>query len=250
MRIQQNTDVQIGAQAGFENIPGVAGAGKAAHKNAGENFALNSVSGASLTGESLIAQRQGLAKKQAMKVVSDAFGGEKKLDAQMQSIKDEIKRLQGEIDEKTADRIENNKVLKDLQEEYGIDPDSDENRKLTMLAAKMRTSNKGVSDEELKGLSEYQQKALYYVTKNQQNDIDIDRAKSAQAANVQGYSEMKSERAKSQDMLNAQNAADDILEASNDEAISLLTKEAVDHIDEEQKEREEEAKVSAIDNQI
>ena len=61
---------------------------------------------------------------------------------------------------------------------------------------------------------------------------------------------MKSERAKSQDMLNAQNAADDILEASNDEAISLLTKEAVDHIDEEQKEREEEAKVSAIDNQI
>ena len=94
-------------------------------------------------------------------------------------------------------------------------------------------------------MSEYQQKALYYVSKNQQNSLDIDRAKSLLAANVQGYSDMKSERNKSQDMFNAQEAAEEIMEASNGETIALLTQEAVDHVDEEQKEREEEAKEAA-----
>ena len=115
MRIQQNTDVQINPLQNQDNAK-IAN-GKVANKNGN----LSSVSGANLKGESLVQQRQGLARKQALKVVSDAFGGEKKLDAQMQSIKDEIKRLQDEINEKTANTMENDAKLKELQEEYGID---------------------------------------------------------------------------------------------------------------------------------
>ena len=241
MKIQQNLDVQINPFQNQNNESSVAGAAKAGQKSGN----LSSISGANLKGESLIQQRQGLAKKQALKVVSDAFGGEKKLDAQMQSIKDEIKRLQDEINEKTANTIENDAKLKELQEEYGIDPDSKENQDLTRLAFKANYSKEGLSEEEMSTMSEYQQKALYYVSKNQQNSLDIDRAKSLQAANVQGYSDMKSERNKSQDMLNAQEAAEEIMEASNGETIALLTQEAVDHVDEEQKEREEEAKEAA-----
>ena len=241
MKIQQNLDVQINPFQNQNNESSVAGAAKAGQKSGN----LSSISGANLKGESLIQQRQGLAKKQALKVVSDAFGGEKKLDAQMQSIKDEIKRLQDEINEKTANTIENDAKLKELQEEYGIDPDSKENQDLTRLAFKANYSKEGLSEEEMSSISEYQQKALYYVSKNQQNSLDIDRAKSLQAANVQGYSDMKSERNKSQDMLNAQEAAEEIMEASNGETIALLTQEAVDHVDEEQKEREEEAKEAA-----
>jgi hypothetical protein len=241
MKIQQNLDVQINPFQNQNNESSVAGAAKAGQKSGN----LSSISGANLKGESLIQQRQGLAKKQALKVVSDAFGGEKKLDAQMQSIKDEIKRLQDEINEKTANTIENDAKLKELQEEYGIDPDSKENQDLTRLAFKANYSKEGLSEEEMSSMSEYQQKALYYVSKNQQNSLDIDRAKSLQAANVQGYSDMKSERNKSQDMLNAQEAAEEIMEASNGETIALLTQEAVDHVDEEQKEREEEAKEAA-----
>ena len=241
MRIQQNTDVQMNPFQNQDNTQAAKGSGKAAHKDG----KLSAVSGANLKGESLVQQRQGLARKQALKVVSDAFGGEKKLDAQMQSIKDEIKRLQDEINEKTADTQANDAKLKELQEEYEIDPDSKENKELSVLAAKMRNSNVEVSDEELSRLSEYQQKALYYVTANQQNAIDIDQAKAMQAGNVQGYADMKSERAKSQDMLNAQDAAEDIMEAANGETIALLTQEAVEHVDEEQKEREEEAKEAA-----
>ncbi len=241
MKIQQNLDVQINPFQNQNNESSVAGAGKAGQKNGN----LSAISGANLKGESLIQQRQGFAKKQALKVVSDAFGGEKKLDAQMQSIKDEINRLQDEINEKTANTIENDAKLKELQEEYGIDPDSKENQDLTRLAFKANYSKEGLSEEEMSSMSEYQQKALYYVSKNQQNSLDIDRAKSLQAANVQGYSDMKSERNKSQDMLNAQEAAEEIMEASNGETIALLTQEAVDHVDEEQKEREEEAKEAA-----
>ena len=236
MKIQQNLDVQLNPFQNNESS--VAGAVKAGQKTGN----ISSISGANLKGESLIQQRQGLAKKQALKVVSDAFGGEKKLDAQMQSIKDEIKRLQDEINEKTANTIENDAKLKELQEEYGIDPDSKENQDLTRLAFKANYSKEGLSEEEMSSMSEYQQKALYYVSKNQQNSLDIDRAKSLQAANVQGYSDMKSERNKSQDMLNAQEAEEEIMEASNGETIALLTQEAVDHVDEEQKEREKEAK--------
>ena len=236
MKIQQNLDVQLNPFQNNESS--VAGAVKAGQKTGN----ISSISGANLKGESLIQQRQGLAKKQALKVVSDAFGGEKKLDAQMQSIKDEIKRLQDEINEKTANTIENDAKLKELQEEYGIDPDSKENQDLTRLAFKANYSKEGLSEEEMSSMSEYQQKALYYVSKNQQNSLDIDRAKSLQAANVQGYSDMKSERNKSQDMLNAQEAEEEIMEASNGETIALLTQEAVEHVDEEQEEREEAAK--------
>ena len=239
MRIQQNTDVQINPLQNQDNAQ--ISNGKVANKSGN----LSSISGANLKGESLVQQRQGLARKQALKVVSDAFGGEKKLDAQMQSIKDEIKRLQDEINEKTSDTIENDTKLKELQEAYGIDPDSEENNELSKLAFKMNNSKDGLSDEEKCKMSEYQQQALYYVAKNQQNSLDIDRAKAQQMGNVQGYADMKRERAKSQDMLKAQDEAEDIMEAANGEAIALLTQEAVEHVDEEQKEREEEAKEAA-----
>ena len=214
---------------------------QASHKSGN----LSSISGADLKGESLVQQRQGMARKQALKVVSDAFGGEKKLDAQMQGIKDEIKRLQDVINEKTADTMENDARLKELQERYGIDPDSEESKELSKLAFKANHSKEGLSDEEKRQMTEYQQQALYYVAKNQQNALDIDQAKAQQAGNVQGYADMKRERAKSQDMLKAQDAAEEIMDAANGESIALLTQEAVEHVDEDQKEREEEAKEAA-----
>jgi len=235
MRIQQNIDVQNSI---IKDQADVNSASKSTHKN--KNSV--AVSGAAIKENSPLSQRQNLAKKQALKVVSDAFGGEKKLDAQMQGIKDEIKRLQDVINEKSADTRNNDAKLKELQEEYGIDPESPENKALDQLALRMRSPNNQPTDDELSKLSEYQQKALYYVTANQQNSLDIDHAKAMQMGNVQGYADMKSERAKSQDMLKAQDAAEDILEASNADTIAQLTQDAVDHVDEEQKEREEEAK--------
>ena len=106
MRIQQNIgmqDISIQDQYSTGSIT----------KSQNGNNNSTTISAANLTGDSLIAQRQGLAKKQALKVVSDAFGGEKKLDAQMQSIKDEIKRLQDEISVGNADSAAIDETLKE-----------------------------------------------------------------------------------------------------------------------------------------
>ena len=238
MKIQQNMDVQNNI---IKDQADVNSASKSTRKN--KNSAV--VSGAALKENNPLSQRQSLAKRKALKVVSDAFSGEKKLDAQMQGIKDEIKRLQDVINEKSADTRSNDAKIKELQEEYGIDPESLENKALNQLAFRMRSPDNQPTDEELSKLSEYQQKALYYVTANQQNSLDIDHAKAMQMGNVQGYADMKSERAKSQDMLKAQDAAEDIMEASNADTIAQLTQDVVDHVDEKQKEREEEAKKAA-----
>ncbi|XME03313.1 hypothetical protein QYZ88_003785 [Lachnospiraceae bacterium C1.1] len=235
MKIQQNMDVQHNF---IHDRNGV----KSTSKSHTNNKNSVTISGADLAGDSLIAQRQRLAKKQALKVVSDAFGKEKKLDAQMQGIRDEIKRLQDEINVKSAETRENDARLKELQEAYGIDPDSEENKVLSKLAFKMNNSKDGLSDEEKSKMSEYQQQALYFVAKNQQNSLGIDRAKAQLMGNTQGYADMKRERAKSQDMLKAQDAAEEIMDAAGKETIALLTQEAVEHINEEQKEREEAAK--------
>ena len=90
MRIQQNSDAQYNPLQNQDNISKLSGAGKSGQKS-GNAF---SVPLAGQKGENLIQQRQDLARKQALKVVADAFDGEKKFDAQMQSIKDEINNLQ------------------------------------------------------------------------------------------------------------------------------------------------------------
>lgn len=65
MKIQQNTDVQINPFQNQDNARAATGAGQSAHKSGN----LSSVSGANLKGESLVQQRQGFARKQALKVV-------------------------------------------------------------------------------------------------------------------------------------------------------------------------------------
>ncbi|MCR5558101.1 MAG: hypothetical protein K6F75_11155 [Butyrivibrio sp.] len=225
MRIQHNSDAQINPLQNQNNVSKASDARKAEQKN-GNVF---TVPGAVSNGDDLIQQRQGLARKQALKVVADAFDGEKKLDAQMQSIKDEIMNLQDEINEKNTLIGENNAKIKQLQEQYGIDPSADKN----------------LSKEEMARYSEYQEQVSPLYSQNESMTYDVEKYKAMQKGYVQGYSDMKSERLKSQDMLKSQDAAEEIMDAVNMESISILTKEALEHVDEEQAEREQEAKEMA-----
>lgn len=249
MRIEQNKDVQSNHIQNQDNVQVVKDAAKKTAKKEGRSSHkdgnLLSVSGANLKGESLIKQRQDFARKQALKVVSDAFGAEKKLDEEMQEIKDEIKRLQDVINEKKAEMKENNDKLKELQEEYGIDPESEENKNLTLLSFVASHKKEGLSDEEKDKMSEYQQRALGFVMLNDSISMEIKSYQDQQMGNVQGFADIKRAREKSQDMLKAQNAAEEIMEVANGETIALLTQETVEHVDKEQKEREEEAKEAA-----
>ena len=238
MRIQQNTDVQMNQVQNAESS-----LEKTARMTAEKSGNNTAVSGANLTGESLISQRQNLARKNAMKIVTDAFDQEKKLDNQMQSIKDRIKELQDDISKMDKEDGECREHLKELQEHYGVDENSEEHKQLERLVV---LNNLGkLTQKDLDNMTEYQHKGLYDLSTVRGNEREIDRLKETQMAYVQGYADIKRERSKSQDMLKAQDAAEEIMDSMNSETISLLTEEAVEHIDEEQKEREEEAKEAA-----
>jgi hypothetical protein len=102
-----------------------------------------------------------------------------------------------------------------------------------------------LSKEEYHNLTEYQCKGLfsaYKIKSGLLNNKDLERALTK---NVMAYEQVKIEREKSNNMLDAQNEADNIMDASVKEAIALLSKDAVDYIDEEEKEREEAAKEAA-----
>ena len=191
---------------------------------------------------SILANRQAYAKSQALKVVSDAFKGEKKLDKQMQSIKDEINELQDKINELQADTRANNEASAKLKEEYGLIEENNDDSQKGLSEGTKESSEQKLSDEELARRSEFMQKAYYYYYTNAQNAEEIEDARRRQEANVLGFAQIKNEREKSQEMLNAQDAAEEIMEASAGETIALLTQETVEHVDEEQKKREEKAK--------
>ena len=119
-----------------------------------------------------IQQRKEQAQRQAMKVVSDAWDGERKIDDEIDTRKEHIKELQQDKKEEGADQLQ---IDKQIIEENAI----------------------------IRGIRE--------------------------------------EKRKTHPMVEAQETADDIIEASQDDVINMVMQDAKTHLDEEQEKREEEA---------
>ena len=97
MKIQQNMDVQNNI---IKDQSDVNSASKSTRKN--KNSAV--VSGAALKENSPLSQRQSLAKRKALKVVSDAFGGEKKEEKKEEAERLEKEAMQQEMIENIKER--------------------------------------------------------------------------------------------------------------------------------------------------
>ena len=250
MKVQQSTDVQFANVQDRDNISkNDVGASKGSDKGT-----IKSVSGTELVGESLIVQRRNLARKQAFRVVADAFDNEMKIDERLRAINEAIRKISDEICENNHEIEKGYETLKKLQEEFHVDPDSEEHKKLmeygwSMARADFATEDDDHKDpitkEEYHNLTEYQCKGLYSVYKIESGLINNRELGRALTKNVMAYEQVRIEREKSSNMLDAQNEAENIMDASVKEAIALLSKDAVDHIDEEEKEREEAAKEAA-----
>ena len=204
-----------------------------------------SISASSLRlGENSIESRKQLARKQVMKIVGDAFAHEKGMDQSLKDIDDNMHRLNKDLAERKQKVSENNEKLAELRAEYGIEEGSQEDLELKKAAMKANSKD-GMSSEEYDKLSEFQQRALYYVADNQTQTMEIDRDKSLLAANVQSRTDLELARLKDHSMINAQKEAEAIMDAATEDAISMLTQEAVDHIDEEAEEAKEAAEKKA-----
>ena len=207
---------------------------------------------AQTTGNAVSDKKQS-AQKQAMKLIRDAWDSDNKAVQKREGLAESKAENLKEIREcdKELKAISESKDI--VRESYKVDPDSQEQKDLELLE-KYQDYKNGVqgqdfTDDEIKRLKElqdipqtdYQKKVLQL---NDNKDVVLKRQEDAQK-NVRiltgSASKAKLEQLQSQDMQNAQDAADELLDASNKDIFGMLIQDAVDNIDEKQEEEKKKA---------
>ncbi len=202
-----------------------------------------------------IAQKKQQAQKQAMKVVSDAFAVDRKLDTEIADRETRIKELR-------AENLEAQRALNELETQkqelgrvYGLGEEglSDEDRDiLDKVLSKDRKEPAVLSDGEkaryqeleAQGLAEYYSRcedfdklAESYQTTINENTVTI---KSYSAAN-KAINDARLDLRKGNPMIAAKEEAQAIMEAARKEIIGMAADEGMNHIDEEMQEKVEQA---------
>lgn len=203
-----------------------------------------------------ILMRKQKAQGRAMKVIGDAWAGDKKINEGIEESKNRIRELQADIDEdyEFVEKCEAHKAQ--LMEEYGVEADSQEQKDLELLEKKnqsMTNPNICFSEEEEARLAELEDMPR---TEYQQRCLDIDesadvyrsRINKAQREIIGQHASIRAvrqEKLKKDPMVGAQKEAKEIMEAASQEIIGMLAGEAQDHVQETLEEKQEEAKDKA-----
>ena len=206
-----------------------------------------------------ISQKRKVARKQAMKLISDAWDKDNKA-AQgikdMESEKADIANINADLKSKLKDI---DKSQKDLQELYGVHSESQEQKDLELLK-KYQDNRNGVSNDKFskeeidrlkelqnEPLTEYQKKALMINSSKDAIRSQIDQNDLKAMNKTMSINNAKLEQLKSQDMLKAGDAADSIIEAADKDIFGMLVNEGKQNIDDNMKEQQEEAKKAEED---
>lgn len=192
-----------------------------------------------------------LAQKRAMKLVSDTFASEQKIDNSM----DEMRTQQEQLKQET---LEDKKSIKEIQaqreklmEDYNVTEDSTEHKDLELL--RKETSGANLSDEEKEhlaaihgnGLTNYQKDMLELDGQEEVYQRLASQKESAFKSISGSLADMQIERLKTHPMVDSTKQADEIMEAANKELVGDLYAEAKDHIDEKMEEAQEKAEEKA-----
>ena len=208
-----------------------------------------------------IAEKREKARKQAMKVVSDAWGADQAID---KNVADRMKTFKEKSEEKfvAEKNLAAAKERMDLKkQEYNVDPESQEQKDLDfILGYKNKMENGGTGwttvEERMADKKRYDDLINAGLTPYQQDMVDssdeikywqttYNDAKAAMEDANRDISTIEIERLKTHAMVDAGKQADAIMEAANKEIIGDLVSEAKDNIDEkaeEEKEKIEEKK--------
>lgn len=197
------------------------------------------------------------AKKQAMKLISDAWERDEKTARGIKTMQEEKNQKVSEIQELKSRIKDIDENKEQLRQEYGVSEDSEEYKDLKLLEKyqnnKTGASFDDFSDEEIERLkelqntplTEYQKKSLELNGVQNAIDVEIQKGENSLIAMNAAISDAKLEQVKSQVMLKSQDAAGQILDAANKDIIGMLVDEAKEHIDntfEEEEEKAEEIK--------
>ena len=209
--------------------------------------------GATKLGEDPVAKRREEARRQAWKVVENAWKNDRSVDDTIQSHRDSYAELENRKKGALAAIDETNQQKEALREQCGVDADSQEQQDLLLLEKEQDYKNgvldEGLTDEEYDRLAEihkkpltgYQKQALELNNYAAGHKREIRRADYGMTAEKQNVSRIKLERLKTHAMVDAQGAADDIMDAANDEIIGMLVQEVKDQQDEKMDEAKEKA---------
>lgn len=200
-----------------------------------------------------INQKKQSAQKQAMKLIKDAWNSDNKAAEQREMLaqqKTEKLKEVHEYDEELKQIRESKEIVR---KSYGVDADSKEQKDLELLE-KYQDAQKGIqvdrfSEEEVNRLKElqdipltdYQKKALQL---NAHKDYILSKREKAQDSVIrltESAADAKIDQLKSQDMQKAQDAADELLDASGKDVLGMLIQDAVDQIDEKQEEEKKQS---------
>lgn len=251
MRIQNNITVFSG------DTRDIAQGEKANEKNASEANRKTIYAGNLLTDFPLrdrIQQRKAQAQERALKIVGDAWDGDRKMDAEIGRSKDRLKELLSDykgVQDTMRDCREQSEALR---EEYHIDPDSQEQKDLELLNKAYgaqfypwigmqltEEEEERVAQLQAGGMSEYMSRGMELnrqLWEYASAAYDLQKEIVTENAVIRG---IRDERRKHHTMVDAQADADEVLKAARDEILGMVIEEAKDHIDEEQENREEEA---------
>lgn len=203
--------------------------------------------------DSLIEQKRQSARKQAMKLVSDAWGKDQKAAQKIDDMRELRKDKLSKIEDSQAVISDINEAKERLQQEYNIDPDSQEQKDLELLE-RFQDYLKGVgssefTEEEVERLRELQNMPM---TEYQVEVLKLNGEAGTEKQNIEdmewqatilktSISNAKLEQLKSQDMLNANEAAEELMDAASEEIINFLIQDSKDNIDEKVEEEQKKA---------
>lgn len=204
-----------------------------------------------------ITQRKQYAQQKALKMIGDAWDGDRKIDQNIQDIRDKLVQLHEDRDANLEVIAEGEAQKEALRQQYGVAPDSQEQKDLELLEkkadARRRPGEVSLTEEEsarLKEmedipLTEYQKRCMeidgYQQIYEKRNDVIEDQIEAYNGS----IRETRLERLKFHEMVKAQKKAEDVMAAASKEVIGMLTEEAKDHVDEEMEEKKEEAEEKA-----
>ena len=212
----------------------------------------NVINGKTLNlGSNLLDEKKAQAKKDAMKLIRNAFEGDQKISNEFNDKKRHVEELikdKGEAD-KVINDIENERKM--LRDEYGLTENSQEEKELKLLEKDFRSglpgSDVSLSEEERKaveeikerGLTEYQSRSMEkldyaknYIVKSYANTLEI------QDEN-RSLGMMEREMLKNTSMIDAKKEAKKLEEELNEQAVTIAMDEAKDNIDSDFEEKKE-----------
>lgn len=209
--------------------------------------------------ESSVDKKRREAQQKALKIVQDTWKSDCATDEMIQKIRDDSSSL-GKIVTESKEKISDLETRKsELKEIYKIDEDSEEQKDLELLekrqdfqngnGAKLTLEEKDRLEEiDKKPLTEYQKRALDLNKQMNKFKSDLRDAENQMMDDYANIRSIKQEKLKTDPMVNAQKAADSIMEAAGKEIIGMLVDEAKENIDKKMEEEKEKADKKAEEN--